>query len=71
MREFNILYLFRYNIKQFEFQQGETDIAMVKHLIDDYDIELITITTDEDLQEVPVEMEKCIIKKMTLKQQAP
>ena len=44
---------------------------MVKHLIDDYDIELITITTDEDLQEVPVEMEKCIIKKMTLKQQAP
>ena len=34
---------------------------MVKHSIDDNDIELITITTDEDLQEMP-EMEKCIIK---------
>ena len=33
---------------------------MVKHSIDDNDIELISITTDEDLQEMP-EMEKCII----------
>ena len=60
MLVFKILYLFRYEIKQFEFQQGETDIAMVKHSIDDNDIELISITTDEDLQEMP-EMEKCII----------
>ena len=41
--------------------QGQTDIAMVKHSIDDNEIELITITTDDDLQEMP-EMEKCIIK---------
>ena len=34
---------------------------MVKYSIDDNEIELLTTSTDEDLQEIP-EMEKCIIK---------
>ena len=34
---------------------------MVKYSIDNNEIELLTTSTDEDLQEIP-EMEKCIIK---------